>query len=59
MRAIEDAFYEVGGATPYVTVDNLRSAVAKSHLYDPNVNQTFIEFSNHCGFAVLPAVDPL
>lgn len=55
MRAIEDAFYEMGGVTPYVVVDNLRSAVAKSHLYDPNVNQTFIEFSNHWGFAVLPA----
>jgi transposase len=55
IRAIEDAFYQVGGVTPYVTVDNLRSAVAKSHLYDPDVNQTFIEFSNHWEFAVLPA----
>jgi transposase len=55
IRAIEDAFYQLGGVTPYVTVDNLRSAVAKSHLYDPDVNQTFIEFSNHWGFAVLPA----
>jgi transposase len=54
IHAIEDAFYKVGGVTPYVTVDNLRSAVAKSHLYDPDVNQTFIEFSNHWGFAVLP-----
>ena len=55
IRAIEDAFYQIGGVTPYVTVDNLRSAVTKSHLYDPDVNQTFIEFSNHWGFAVLPA----
>ena len=55
MRAIEDAFYQVGGVTPYVTIDNLKSAVTKSHLYDPDVNQTFIEFSNHWGFAVLPA----
>jgi len=55
IRAVEDAFYEIGGVTPYVVVDNLRSAVRKSHLYDPEVNQTFIEFANHWGFAVLPA----
>lgn len=55
IRAVEDAFYEIGGVTPNVVVDNLRSAVRKSHLYDPDVNQTFIEFANHWGFAVLPA----
>lgn len=55
ISAIENAFYEIGGVTPYVTVDNLRSAVRKSHLYDPDVNQTFVEFGNHWGFAVLPA----
>ena len=29
IRAIENAFYQIGGVTPYVTVDNLRSAVTK------------------------------
>jgi transposase len=55
IRAVENAFYEIGGVTPNVVVDNLRSAVRKSHLYDPDVNQAFIEFANHWGFAVLPA----
>lgn len=55
VRAIEDAFYEIGGVTPYITVDNLKSAVQRAHLYDPNVNLTFVEFANHWGFAVLPA----
>jgi transposase len=55
IAAVENAFYEIGGVTPYAIVDNLRSAVRKSHIYDPDVNQTFIEFSNHWGFAVLPA----
>jgi transposase len=55
IRAVENAFYEIGGVTPNIVVDNLRSAVRKSHLYDPDVNQTFVEFSNHWGFAVLPA----
>ncbi len=55
IAAVENAFYEIGGVTPYVVVDNLRSAVRKSHIYDPDVNQTFVEFANHWGFAVLPA----
>lgn len=55
IRAIENAFCELGGVTPNVTVDNLKSAVHKSHLYDPTVNPTFVEFANHWGFAVLPA----
>ncbi len=52
--AVENCFYQIGGVTPYVTVDNLRSAVRKSHLYDPDVNAVFVEFANHWGFAVLP-----
>jgi len=53
--AIERAFRRIGGVTPYVVVDNLKSAVQRAHLYDPNVNQGFVEFANHMGFAVLPA----
>lgn len=53
--AIERAFARLGGVTPYIVVDNLKSAVARAHLYDPEVNRTFTEFANHMGFAVLPA----
>lgn len=55
IRGIERAFANFGGVTPYVVVDNLKSAVQRAHLYDPDTNKTFIEFSNHMGFAVLPA----
>lgn len=55
MRSMEEAFYYFGGVTPYVTVDNQRAAVNKAHIYDPNVNKVFVDFSNHVGFAVLPA----
>lgn len=55
MRAIENAFTKIGGVTPYIVVDNLKSAVLRAHLYDPDVNKTFLEFANHMGFAVLPA----
>ena len=44
-----------GGVTPYVVCDNLKSGVTKAHRYDPDVNPTYCEFGNHCGFAVLPA----
>ena len=44
-----------GGVTPYVVVDNLKSGVTKAHRYDPDVNPSYCEFTNHMGCAVLPA----
>jgi transposase len=44
-----------GGVTPYVVIDNLRSGVKKAHRYDPDINPTYCDYSNHVGFAVLPA----
>ncbi len=55
IAAIENVFFSFGGTTPYITVDNLRSAISRSHIYDPDVNLGFTEFANHWGFAVLPA----
>jgi transposase len=54
-KAIENSFHEVGGVPRYVVIDNLKGGVTKAHIYDPDVNQAFIEFANHWGFAVLPA----
>jgi transposase len=51
----ERMFAYFGGITPYVVVDNLKSGVQRAHLYDPDVNPTYCDFSNHVGFAVLPA----
>ena len=55
LRGMQSAFKYFGGVTPYLTVDNLKSGVARAHLYDPDVNPTFIDFANHWGFAVIPA----
>ena len=44
-----------GGVSQYVVVDNLKSGVKRAHRYDPDVNPTYCDFANHCGFAVLPA----
>lgn len=51
----ERLFAFLGGVTPYVVVDNLKSGVHRAHLYDPDVNPTYCDFANHIGFAVLPA----
>lgn len=44
-----------GGVTPYVVIDNLKAGVHKAHRYDPELNPTYCDYSNHAGFAVLPA----
>lgn len=48
-------FKFLGGVTPYVVIDNLKTGVTRSHLYDPDLNPTYCEYANHLGFAVLPA----
>jgi transposase len=55
IKTLEKTFSYFGGVTPYIVNDNLKAGVTKAHLYDPDVNKTFCDFANHCGFAVLPA----
>jgi len=49
------AFQFLGGVPEVVVPDNLRSAVAKAHRYEPDLNPTYADFANHYGVAVLPA----
>ena len=51
----ERAFRFFGGVTKYMVCDNLKSGVTKAHRYDPQVNETFQDFSHHMNFRVLPA----
>lgn len=47
---------EVLGAVPELVVpDNTKTAITKSHRYDPDVNIAFFEFARHYGFEVIPA----
>jgi transposase len=47
---------EYFGAAPKIVVpDQLRSAVKGPDRYDPDINQTFLEFAQHYGMAVIPA----
>lgn len=48
--------FEYFGAVPQILVpDNLKSAVSKAHLYDPEINPTYQELAKHYGVAVIPA----
>lgn len=42
--------------TPKILVpDNLRGAVQKSHIYDPDINANYQKFGEHYGIAIVPA----
>jgi len=51
----ERAFRFFGGVPELVVPDNLRSGVARSCRYDPDINPTYQEFAVHYGIAVMPA----
>lgn len=48
--------YEFFGGVPLVTApDNTKTAVTKTHLYDPDLNPEYKELAHHYGTAVVPA----
>ena len=55
LRAIEHAFLDFGGVPEVLRHDNLRSAVARACLYDPDLNEVYEAFARHWGFIPLPA----
>ena len=54
IRCHERAFTFFGGVPEIVTIDNVKSGVIKAHLYEPILNQTYLAFANHWGFAANP-----
>ena len=38
-----------------VVPDNLRSGVTKAHLYEPDLNPTYLDMATHYGVAIVPA----
>lgn len=44
-----------GGVPQVISPDNLKSAVTKSHRYDPVLNPAYTRLASHYGFAVVPA----
>ena len=48
--------FEYFGCVPRIVVpDNLKSAVTKSHRYDPDVNRTYTDLAEHYGIGIIPA----
>lgn len=48
-------FEYFGGVPQVLAPDNLRSAVTKSHRYDPDINQAYAKLARHYQCAVVPA----
>lgn len=44
-----------GGVTQIIVPDNLKQGVKSPCRYDPDLNETYLEFAQHYGVAVLPA----
>lgn len=55
MRAHERAFLSFGGVPRIVRHDNLKAAVVRACLYDPDVNEVYAAFARHWGFTPLPS----
>ncbi len=48
------AVNDIGGSPRAIVPDNMKTAVSKSHRYEPVINQAFLDMANHYGMAVLP-----
>ena len=55
IRALEDAFWTMGGVPRTLVIDNLRAAVSKPDWYDPELNPKIQAFCRHYDTVILPA----
>jgi hypothetical protein len=54
LRLHERAFLDLGGVAVVVRHDNLKAAVVRACLYDPDSNEVYLAFAKHWGFTPLP-----
>ncbi len=54
LRAHEHAFEAFGGVPKVIRHDNLKAAVVRACLYDPDVSEVYQAFAQHWGFVPLP-----
>lgn len=54
LGALENTFIYFGGVPKAIVNDNLKTGVTKSDRYEPEVNETFLDFALHYGTTVLP-----
>jgi transposase len=55
LKAHVQAFEFFGGVPEVVVPDNLKSAVHKTHRYEPDINPSYQQLAAHYGVAVVPA----
>jgi len=55
ITSVENALAYYGGVPRAIVPDNLKSAVTKSHRYEPKINASFEDFAEHYGTTILPA----
>lgn len=55
IQSVENALYYYKGVPAAIVPDNLKAAVTKSSRYEPTINETFLDFAEHYGTAILPA----
>jgi transposase len=49
------AFEFIGGVPEVLVPDNLKTGVTSPHLYEPDLNRTYLDMAVHYGVAVVPA----
>ena len=54
LRLHENAFADFGGVPLIIRHDNLKAAVVRACLYDPDANDIYAAFARHWGFTPLP-----
>jgi transposase len=55
LHAHENAFLQFGGVPEVIRHDNLKAAVVRACLYDPDVSEMYTAFAQHWGFVPLPS----
>ncbi len=55
IQSVENALHYFKGVPAAIVPDNLKAAVTKSSRYEPTINETFLDFAEHYGTAILPA----
>ena len=55
LRLHEHAFHDLGGVPVVIRHDNLKAAVVRACLYDPDSHEVYQAFAAHWGFTPLPS----
>src|ERR1700688_2605822 len=55
LRGHVHAFEHFRGIPALTVPDNTKTGVTRAHRYDPDLNPTYYNFAQHCGFGIVPA----